>query len=337
MFAFQWHLTDRCNRRCKHCYQQGFGVSDAELTAEGRREAAARIFTAIPQEGVSLNLTGGEPLVLPDLFQLMQYVETFDNLSEIGIITNGTIDDRALLEKLASIKKFSTFLISVEADDPQVNDQIRGRGALEIVTRNMALYKAVTGRKITLMMTLSKLNLGHIVSTTEFARKHGADAIMFERFIPMGKGREMTEAVLAANQWRQAIASIGVASGMELEPDDVAACRAFLLDLSLPGGDPDALSAALCNLGPESMALMPDGQVYPCRRLGLSVGNLMEEPFSVIRGRLGQWECSQLRQRFTGDICGQCFQEDCPGCRALARVMGGDLFGDDPQCVYLGG
>jgi radical SAM protein with 4Fe4S-binding SPASM domain len=333
MFAFQWHLTDRCNRRCRHCYQHKFRVSGNELLPKARKEAAEKILAAIPDEPVTINLTGGEPMILPDLLDLMRYLESFENLAEIGIITNGTIVDPKLLAELAEIKKFTTFLVSIESNEKAVNDQIRGEGALKAVTDNIELYKAVTGRKITLMMTLSKLNLNAIEATTVFARLNKADAIMFERFIPMGTGKKMKESVLSAAEWRQAVNSIGQAAGIDLDPYAVASCRAFLLNLSLPHDHEDVLEAALCNLGPDSMALMPDGEVFPCRRLNLSVGNLMVNSFAEIRSKLAVWECGRLRQKLTGEICGLCPYEDCPGCRALARVINDDVFADDPQCV----
>ncbi len=333
MFAFQWHLTDRCNRSCRHCYQGAFSASGNELTANARKEAAAGILGAFPEEPFTINLTGGEPMILPDLLELMKYLESFQNLAEIGIITNGTIADIKLLEELAAVKKFTTFLISVESNEQAVNDKISGQGALRAVANNIKLYKAITGRKITLMMTLSKLNLNAIEATTNFARLNQADAIMFERFIPMGNGKKMKESVLSAADWRQAVKSIGSAAEIDLDPYAVASCRAFLLNLSSSPEQEDVLEAALCNLGPDSMALMPDGEVFPCRRLNLSVGNLMNEPFALIRSRLAQYECARLRPELSGEICGLCPYEDCPGCRALARVITGDAFADDPQCV----
>jgi len=331
MFGFQWHLTDRCNRRCRHCYQENFDYGAGEASPEQRRQLAATIFEAIPEESVSINLTGGEPLLLPDLLELVQYLETFANLADVNIITNGTIHDAELITTLGTFPRFAMFKMSLESGDRQINDSIRGAGSLELLRQSIPLYRQLSARPVSLMMTLSRANAETIVETVEFARKAGAAGIMFERFVPLGAGQGMSEAVLTAEDWYQAIVAIGQVAGLEVDPEELAACRAFWLWLDRE--PEDALDAALCNLGSESMALMPDGTVFPCRRLEIPVGNLLKEPFSVIRNRLSDWDCSRIRSRLDGDICGVCQFEDCPGCRALARALTGDPLADDPQCV----
>lgn len=331
MFGFQWHLTDRCNRRCRHCYQENFDYGAGEASPAERRQLAAAILDVIPDEQVSINLTGGEPLLLPDLLELMQYLETFANLADVNIITNGTIHDSGLIKALGTFSRFAMFKMSLESGDRQINDSIRGAGSLELLRQSIPLYKQLSARPVSLMMTLSRANAETIAETVEFARKAGAAGIMFERFVPLGAGQAMSEAVLTAEDWYQAIVAIGQVAGLEVDPDDLAACRAFWLWLDRE--PEDALDAALCNLGSESMALMPDGTVFPCRRLEIPVGNLLKEPFAVIRDRLAEWDCSRIRPRLHGDICGVCQFEDCPGCRALARALTGDPLADDPQCV----
>ncbi|KAF1081787.1 MAG: hypothetical protein GQF41_1427 [Candidatus Rifleibacterium amylolyticum] len=332
MFGFQWHLTDRCNRRCRHCYQDNFDYGAGEASPEQRRQLAASILEAIPDQPVSINLTGGEPLLLKDLLDLMHYLETFANLADVNIITNGTIHDSELIKALGTFSRFAMFKMSLESGDRQINDSIRGAGSLELLRQSIPLYKQLSARPVSLMMTLSRANAETIAETVEFARKAGAAGIMFERFVPLGAGQSMSEAVLTAEDWYRAIVAIGQVAGIEVDPDELAACRAFWLwlDRELE----DALDAALCNLGSESMALMPDGTVFPCRRLEIPVGNLLKEPFAAIRSRLAEWNCSRIRPKLHGDLCGACQFEDCPGCRALARALTGDSFADDPQCVF---
>ncbi|RCK78568.1 MAG: Radical SAM domain heme biosynthesis protein [Candidatus Ozemobacter sibiricus] len=336
MFGFQWHVTDLCNRRCRHCYQSSFSRGAGETDAGGRRTLAAAILGAIPDEPVAINLTGGEPLLLPDLIDLMAHLESFPNLAEICIITNGTIDDESLLRRLGGFPRFSSFKISVESGDPAINDAIRGSGSFERLRTAIPRYADLAGRPVVLMMTLSRLNVGTIRETVAFARQTGAQSIIFERFVPLGQGERLAATVLSAADWARAIVDIGAAAGISLDPDDLAACRAFWLRLDPPGregAEDQGLEAALCNLGAGSMALMPDGTVFPCRRLAIPIGNLLREPFPVIRARLAEWETARLRPRLRGTICGNCPYEDCPGCRALARALTGDPLADDPQCV----
>lgn len=332
MFGFQWHLTDKCNRRCRHCYQSSH-EENLENSADNRRQAAQAILGAIPDEPVTVNLTGGEPLLVPDLVDLTSYLESFANLDAINIITNGTIEDRALLKKLGGFNRLSSFRISIESGDRAVNDFIRGDGSLEGLRRTIPLYKELTGKSITLMMTLSRLNFGTIAETVEFARATGADEILFERFVPIGSGMGMSDSVLTADDWAQVVRTVVEMAGLDAGIDELASYRAFglIVDEAVP--PEDRLEAALCNLGSESMALMPDGTVYPCRRLHIPVGNILKEPFLKIRSRLAEWECSRIRERLIGVLCGVCQFDDCPGCRALALSVSGSPLADDPQCL----
>ncbi|HAE39155.1 MAG TPA: hypothetical protein DCG57_11030 [Candidatus Riflebacteria bacterium] len=331
MFGFQWHLTDRCNRRCRHCYQESFEPGAIEASPAARRKLADAILKAIPVEPVSINLTGGEPLLLTDLPELMAHLETFPNLADVSIITNGTIHDSTLIETLGRFPRFAMFKMSLESGNRVINDSIRGAGSLEMLRRSIPLYRQFSARPVSLMMTLSRANAATIAETVAFAREAGAAGLMFERFVPLGTGQGMSEAVLTADDWYQAVVAIGQAAGLEVDPDELAACRAYWLWLDRE--PEDALDAALCNLGSEAMALMPDGVVFPCRRLEIPVGNLLHESFSTIRSRLAEWDCANVRPRLHGDICGVCSFEDCPGCRALARALTGDPLVDDPQCV----
>jgi radical SAM protein with 4Fe4S-binding SPASM domain len=101
-----------------------------------------------------------------------------------------------------------------------------------------------------------------------------------------------------------------------------------------PGAD-EPLRGAPCNLGRDSMCLMPDGTVYPCRRLPVAVGNVLGEPFAAIRERLAAYAPDAIRPRLSGPRCGACDARDCAGCRALALSASGDILADDPQCALI--
>src|SRR5512137_2841179 len=98
-FGFQWHLTDRCNLRCRHCYQEDFTPA-SERDLDALKAMADRIFQALPDRQVSINLTGGEPLLLPWLFELIEHLHTFPNLQEIHLITNATLATEKVLAGL---------------------------------------------------------------------------------------------------------------------------------------------------------------------------------------------------------------------------------------------
>jgi radical SAM protein with 4Fe4S-binding SPASM domain len=328
LFGFQWHLTDRCNLRCAHCYQEAFD-GRREPGFEALLEMARRVFGALAPRPVSVNLTGGEPLLLPGFFDLVEFLHGFPNLAEAHIITNGTVADDDTLARIAAFPRIGALKISLEAADAPANDAVRGRGNFDRVAANLARFRR-TGKSLVLMLTLARYNVGRIAEAVRWARGAGLHGIIFERFVPLGRGRRLTAEVLTAADWRGAVAAIAAAAGLDAEPEDLLPFRAFWLGLAPDEEEP--LRGALCNLGDESMALMPDGDVYPCRRLPIPVGNVLAEPFADILLRLARFSMDALRPRLSGLRCGYCGVADCAGCRALAYALTGDHLADDPQC-----
>jgi radical SAM protein with 4Fe4S-binding SPASM domain len=331
-FGFQWHLTDRCNRRCAHCYQDDFTAS-SELSLGGLREIADRIFYAMPGRKISVNLTGGEPLLLPEFFTLAGRLNSFENLAEANIITNGTVTTDRVLDGIRSLPGIGVLKVSLESADQGLNDGIRGEGNFRAVSEGLDRL-LLTGKPVVLMITLAKYNLGGIAAAVEFAKKRGLAGIIFERFVPLGSGRALKSEVLDGHGWRDAVEAIVHAAGVDSTPQDLLPYRAFWLWMD--GRAEGVLEGAPCNLGDESMAVMPDGTVHPCRRLPIPVGNILSESFSSILSKLSMYGAGSIRRRLSGDHCGWCGVAGCAGCRALARALSGDYLSDDPQCLLYG-
>jgi len=326
-FGFQWHLTDRCNQRCAHCYQEGF-TSNGELGLDTLKAAAGRIFAALPDRRMSINLTGGEPLLFPVLFDLIEHLHTYPTLEEVNIITNGTVASGDVIEGIESFPRVSTLKVSLESADAKVNDRIRGAGNFSCVQENIARFRR-TGKSIVLMMTLGRFNLASLEDTVHWARDAGLDGVIVERFVPLGLGRRFADQALLPQDWETASRAIVRASGISIDPEALLPFRAFWLSLESCA---NPLRGALCNLGGESMALMPDGTVYPCRRFPVTAGNILFEPFEEILKRLGTYCPSEIKPRLNGTVCRTCTVEGCAGCRAIALALTGDALADDPQC-----
>ena len=329
-FGFQWHITDRCNQRCKHCYQEDF-TSASELPAGRLYEVADRIFSGVPDREVSVNITGGEPLLHPHLFDLIDRMHGYPNLDEVNIITNGTIATDQVLGRIRSFPRIGVIKISLEAGEEGLNDRIRGAGNFGRVLAGIDRMVAGSGKPVVLMITLGAYNVGAIDGVVRLAREHGVSGVIFERFVPLGNGKSIISQALDRAGWERAVKSIALAADVDSEPADLLPYRAFWLWTD--GRSGDVLDGALCNLGDESMAVMPDGTVYPCRRLPVFAGNVLAQPFAGILCGLERYSAGNMGKMLAGEHCGWCGVDDCAGCRALARALTGDMFADDPQCI----
>src|SRR4030043_1133098 len=184
-FFIQWHLTERRNLRCRHCYQGVRRIQ--EMTRdEVKREidGATEMFQAWESEhGISvspsIHFTGGEPFLYEGLWNVVAYARR--KRYGVALMSNGcliTNDDA----KRASAIGISDIQISLEGP-PDLHDSIRGQGSFRAATKGVeTLVKS--GNRVSANVTLSRLNVDQIEETTEIARTMGFYGIGFSRMVP---------------------------------------------------------------------------------------------------------------------------------------------------------
>ena len=330
-FYVQWHLTNFCNLRCRHCYQEDFSRG-ADLPFAQLAKIADTFLDAIGgwDRQACIHLTGGEPLLQPDLFPLLKHLDQHQAVAELGIITNGLLIDAAAVERFSAFPKLRKLKISLDGPDPETNDAIRGVGAFQRVRQNLLSLPRNARFEILLMFTLMKNNASHLLSFIQFARDSGAAGIILERFIPWGRGRQLPEEVLPPQEWRQFILSLYEFFGLELEENEVPPYQAF--QIQFQDREPSLLGAP-CVLGTDGLCLMPDGTVFPCRRFPLPIGNLLKNSLKSIWEKSEVLEKVRHKENLKGK-CGTCRIGGCTGCRSLSYALTGDFLAEDPHCWY---
>jgi radical SAM protein with 4Fe4S-binding SPASM domain len=93
-----------------------------------------------------------------------------------------------------------------------------------------------------------------------------------------------------------------------------------------------------CRAGDSLITVMPNGDVYPCRRMPILVGNLMETPLAELYYRSDVFRALRDSQRVS-DGCDVCrYAGVCRGgARCVSYAMTGDPFTADPGCWLAGG
>ncbi|MBC7194574.1 MAG: radical SAM protein [Caldisericia bacterium] len=325
-FGFQWHITDFCNLRCKHCYQDRFD-KEKELSLEKIKFIIDKISNSLLDRKISVNLTGGEPFLREDILDIVSYINQKENFKEINIITNGTILNEELIKNLNKIKKFKYLKVSIESYDQEKNDFIRGKGNFKKVTENVKLFRDLSNKKILIMITLTSLNYKDLISFFEFSKKLNIHGVILERFVPLGRGRKIFDLYLKKDEWKETMREIIYFLDMNLSPTELLPYKAFWIDL-----EKNRIKGALCNLGDESIAIMPDGTIFPCRRTPIPYGNILTDDFNEILKKLKNLRTG-TKEKLKGK-CKNCIIENCIGCRALTYAVTGDFYEEDPQC-YL--
>jgi len=329
-FYIQWHITNLCNLRCKHCYQEDFS-KDNDLEWAGLKKISDNILATLQEWGkkACIHLTGGEPLLKPELFPLLNYLDRSPLVEELGIITNGLSFDQEWVERLSSFSKLKKIKISLDGADAETNDSIRQKRTFEKVIKNLSLFKKEVLFEIILMFTVMKRNLKSVPLFFQLSKDLNVNGFIIERFIPWGRGRERMEEVLNGKDWEELIKTLSDLFAIE-EENTLLPYQAF--QVCFDGEEPELLGAP-CVIGKDGLCVMPDGNVFPCRRFPISIGNLLSDSLRQI------WEESEIleklrRKENLKGKCGECDIKDCRGCRSLALALTGDYLGEDPHCWY---
>jgi MoaA/NifB/PqqE/SkfB family radical SAM enzyme len=133
-------ITNSCNLRCKHCYWWLNRKSHRELSADEWRNVVRKNF--IQRDVVSVSLTGGEPLLRPDVIKVVLEEMRW---RYVTIVTNGTLP----------LEDFGVgYFISIDGTE-SVHDAIRGMRTYKKVKDNVISHPEVN---VTINMTINSLN-----------------------------------------------------------------------------------------------------------------------------------------------------------------------------------
>ena len=335
-FFIQWHLTERCNLHCAHCYQTGERTE--ELSFREMRELLTEVADMIDDwtslYGLSLSssftLTGGEPFLREDLPLILE--ELGKSEFEIYLLSNGTLIDR---EKAGMLAGWKVRGVQVSMEGPeQIHDKIRGNGSFAASVRGVRLLLDA-GLTVTLNATISTINADHFMDMVSVASSLGVQKLGFSRLVPSGRGMGMLDTMLPEAKVQELYSKIFSlkTDGLTIVTGDPIAWQTT----DTPGKDAGDTPSGGCAAGVSGLTILPDGTVTPCRRLPIPLGNVRTDSLREIWASSPVLEALRDRSSYNGK-CGRCSKWAlCRGCRAIAYACsqmegGNDFLADDPQC-----
>lgn len=339
-FLIQWHLTERCNLKCRHCYQEAGAVRELSRGQIFRViDEISRMLQAWRQAyGIdfqpSFNVTGGEPFLRPDLFEILEAMAASG--FEIHVLSNGTCITFERARRLAELGVHGV-QVSLEGP-PEIHEAIRGNGSFAASLKGVRLLLEA-GLKVSLNATLSRLNAGHFRELVEVARLLKVSRLGFSRLVPSGRGRALQDLMLSTDQVRELyteVRSLQV-DGLEIVTGDPLAAQMGRPAPEAATPDPGAFPAGGCSAGVAGLTILADGTVVPCRRLPIPLGQAGRDSLREIWATSPVLEALRDKRRYRGK-CGACPRwGDCRGCRAIAywyaSAQGSpDFLAPDPQC-----
>ncbi|MBI3969941.1 MAG: radical SAM protein [Chloroflexi bacterium] len=339
-YVVSWNLTYRCNLACAHCYLDAGGVRNSERGGELSTAACFRTVEQIHEvtPGALLILSGGEPLLRPDLFDIAAYAAARGLVVVLG--TNGTLLTAAVARRLVE-SGVRGVGISVDSLDPGRHDAFRYR--CRAWAHSVAALGALRSVNLPFLVqtTVMEENYDEVPAIVEWAAARGARFLNLYFLVPTGRGAylstvspEQYEALLQRLPALQARHAGRLVISAKCAPHYQ---RVLFEHNTQTPALRTYLGAGGCPAATQYCGIRPTGDVVPCPYLPVTAGSLHRQTFGEI------WRESPVMQRLRqrallGGRCGPCeFRALCGGCRARAYGATGDYLAEDPWCVYQPG
>jgi putative heme d1 biosynthesis radical SAM protein NirJ2 len=321
-----WMTTNQCNLKCKHCYQDAGDEYEQELNTE----SAKTLIEQIARAGFKIMIfSGGEPLLRPDIFELVEHAATNGLRPVFG--TNGMLITKAVAARLKDCGA-AAMGISLDSLDAQKHNQFRGDPqAFELTIQGMQNCREVD-LPFQIHTTIMDWNQDEVLKITDYAVESGAAAHYLFFLIPVGRGKYIQETSLQVLENEELLRSIMQkqrTSPLEIKPT----CAPQFVRVARQMGVDTRFSRG-CLAGLSYCIISPAGIVRPCAYMMEPAGDLRQDSFDAI------WENSQvfktLRTQAYSGACGQCdYKDGCGGCRARAAYYhDGDYMAADEYCAH---
>jgi len=187
-----FYLTEGCNLACRHCwiapkYQAG-NYTYPSLDVELFQSIASQ---AKPLGLFAVKLTGGEPLLHPQIHEILDIVH-YEDLRLI-VETNGVLCTPALARKMSSCK--NPFIsVSLDGVDAETHEWVRGvKGCFQAAVEGIENLVSV-GLRPQIIMTMMRRNRDQIEAMVRLAERLGCGSVKFNILQPTARGEKMHEA-----------------------------------------------------------------------------------------------------------------------------------------------
>jgi len=343
-FYFQWHITDKCNLRCTHCYQENY-TDILDMSLEELKVIAKKLFKTLSKWGKKgdISITGGEPFIRKDLLSFLEYLDSSEQVSNLDILSNGTMLTDDMVKRLKLVRKLHRVQVSLDGASPKTHDEIRGRGTFEKAINGIRILN-YHGIDTKIMFTLQRCNMKDVPSLIDLSIREGVTGLTIERVVPTGSAESMKNSLLSPEEIRDIFQYISDRADVEYEKGTqlrILKYRPLWINIDPSRAKAESNTAphkelgAVCSVGLDGLCILPDATVLPCRRLPIPIGNLKRDSLEKI------WFTSdllwQIRDKHNlKDKCNSCeFIPRCSGCRAMAYACAGDYLAEDPQCMKV--
>lgn len=335
-FAFQWHITDECDQRCKHCYifsedncKQLDAMDWEQMQAVVKNcEDMCKTYNRLPY----FYITGGDPILHPDFWKLLSLLKN----KEIPFTILGNpfhlSDEVCMKLKEYGCQKYQLSLDGMR----ETHDWFRKPGSFDCTLEKIQCIKNAGIRSV-IMTTVSGTNIKEIPDIIDTVVQAGVDIFAFARYCPTSEEKDTG---ILPQEYRNLL-DICYNKFKKYEAEG---CHTYFNRkdhlwtlyeyekgiFKIPENAEKDMIYGGCNCGNCHLTILPNGDLYACRRFESKVGNVFEDKIADV------WVCDRMeayRDYTKFKKCSKCeLLSFCRGCPAVAYGTTGDFYGADPQC-----
>lgn len=284
-------VTERCNLSCKHCAADANKVDGKEYFST--YEMIKILDKVMDCQPKVLVITGGEPLLRSDIFELLRYAKSRGEV-KINLMTNGTLINESNIAEIADL--VNSIDISIDGYDEESCSYVRGKGVFDKVLKSIDLIKQRTNIPIAISMV--KLR------NSEFEEFKFRE--LCEKLEVHGGLRRLSYSGRAKDNWDYLN---NFSNSNEKLPLNCKRKNPSYQELK------SALKSCSCNGGITSLSLDAKGNIFPCAPFSEIVNNVtnikeIDNLTTFINSK--KLECSNTMKRlfeyspYHGEICKQC-------------------------------
>lgn len=275
-----FEITKKCNAKCEHCgsrcdINEPNGISK-EMFMSVLKDVKENIGT-----DCMLNITGGEPLMRKDLFEIMNYANKLG--FSWGMVTNGTLINK---ETISNMKKSGMSTISISLDGmEEIHESFRKlpKGSFNRIIKNIiALKNANFLEHIQVTFIASKKNIYELPALYRMLCNLKIDSLRISSIDPIGRAEDNKHLMLDENDFKYLIEFIKQ-SNKTNELKCLWSCSHYF------GNDegPDELGRHFnCITGKNVASILSNGDIFVCpnvpRLPELIQGNISKDKFSDV-------------------------------------------------------
>ena len=328
--TLQLEVTERCIQSCKHCY-----IKNVKMPERLNATTIKSILDEFRPYNLPLNVqvTGGEPFLLDDIWEIFDVLDKYPNL-RWALYTTGIVVDEGASIRLSQYKNLYEIHVSLDGNK-EIHDSLRGKGSYEKTIKGIKKLNKYNANKIQIgcmlrhgMVEKTMEEIIKLIDELGISRKR----LNLGYIIPVGRGESMKGEVPTMEEFAKGV-ELTHKYGIERsdfnrwkERDFTSVENFSKMSHKLGIGEGN------CGAGYISVAITPNGDVYPCTIMvsysQFKMGNIFEDSFEkIFRTEAERWVYRKTPSRETcGDCkylpyCSKCFGFEIAFCKTPGWLL----------------